>query len=124
LFYTNTQYIDEIPIEKYKPFIQNFLTSKMWSPNRLLKKYYIIITNSMIQLLERVKRSEPMQNSSFSSLSCFDFLSRFCTSLVQNTVISDDHIDIGLKGQREEDAIANIVLYEVFRNYSDRIMKP
>jgi hypothetical protein len=44
--------------------------------------------------------------------------------LVQNTVISDDHLEIGLKGQREEDVIANIVLYEVFRNYSDRIMKP
>jgi len=39
-------------------------------------------------------------------------------------VISDDHLEIGLKGQREEDAIANVVLYEVFRNYSDRIMKP
>jgi hypothetical protein len=41
-----------------------------------------------------------------------------------NTVISDDPYEIGLKGQREEDAIANVVLYEVFRNYADRIYKP
>jgi hypothetical protein len=36
LFYTNTQYTDEMPIEKYKHFIQHWLTSKMWTPNRLL----------------------------------------------------------------------------------------
>ena len=29
-----------------------------------------------------------------------------------------------MKDQREEDAIANVVLYEVFRNYADRIYKP
>lgn len=48
LFYTNTQYNDEMPIEKFKPFIQHWLTSKMWSPNKLLQKYYIIITNGML----------------------------------------------------------------------------
>jgi hypothetical protein len=54
----------------------------------------------------------------------FDILAKFCSSLVLNTVISDDPWEIGLKGQREEDAIANVVLYEVFRNYADRIYKP
>lgn len=96
----------------------------MWSPNKLLQKYYIIITNGLMQLLERVKRSESMHNSSFSPLFSFDILAKFCSSLVLNTVISDDPNEIGLKGQREEDAIANVVLYEVFRNYADRIYKP
>ena len=41
-----------------------------------------------------------------------------------NTVISDDPKEIGSKDQREEDVIANVVLYEVFRNYADRIYKP
>jgi hypothetical protein len=36
LYYTNSQYIDELPIEKYKPYIQHWLTSKMWAPNKLL----------------------------------------------------------------------------------------
>ena len=124
LFYTNTQYTDEMPIEKYKSFVQHWLTSKMWTPNKLLQKYYIIITNGLMQLLERVKRSESMHNSSFSPLFSFDILAKFCSSLVMNTVISDDPYEIGLKGQREEDAIANVVLYEVFRNYADRIYKP
>lgn len=41
-----------------------------------------------------------------------------------NTVISDDPKEIGLPGEPEEDSVANIVLYEVFRNYADRIYKP
>ena len=96
----------------------------MWTPNKLLQKYYIIITNGLMQLLERVKRTESMNNSSFSPLFSFDILAKFCSSLVMNTVISDDPREIGLKDQREEDAIANVVLYEVFRNYADRIYKP
>ena len=124
LFYTNTQYADEMPIEKFKPFVQHWLTSKMWTPNRLLQKYYITITNGLMQLLERVKRTESMHNSSFSPLYSFDILAKFCSSLVVNTIISDDPREIGTKGQREEDAVANMVLYEVFRNYADRIYKP
>ena len=41
-----------------------------------------------------------------------------------NTVISDDPKELGLKGQREEDVMANVVLYEVMRGYADRIYKP
>jgi hypothetical protein len=77
-----------------------------------------------MKLLDRVKRVESMNNSSFSQLFCFDIIAKFCSSLVMNTVISDDPREIGLKDQREEDAVANIVLYEVFRNYADRIYKP
>lgn len=67
---------------------------------------------------------QPLHNSSFSKLFCFDIVAKFCSSLVAHTVISDDPAEIGLKGQREEDALANVVLYEVFRNYADRIYKP
>ena len=124
LFYTNTQYADEMPIEKYKSFVQHWLTSKMWTPNKLLQKYYIIITNGLMQLLEKVKRQEATGNSSFTPLFSFDILAKFCSSLVMNTVISDDPKEIGLPGEPEEDSVANIVLYEVFRNYADRIYKP
>ena len=96
----------------------------MWSPNKLLQKYYIIITNGLMELLTRVKRAEQMQSSSFSPLFGFDILAKFCSSLVLNTIISDEPREIGLKGQREEDAVANVVLYEVFRNYADRIYRP
>jgi hypothetical protein len=39
-------------------------------------------------------------------------------------VISDNAKEIGVKGQKEEHAVANLVLYEVLRNYADRIYKP
>lgn len=65
-----------------------------------------------------------MKNSSFSQLCSFDILAKFCSSLVLNTVISDDAKEIGIKGAREEDTMANVVLYEVLRNYADRIYKP
>lgn len=114
-----------MPIEKYKYFVQHWLTSKMWSPNRLLQKYYIIITNGIISLLEKVKRSDQLGNSSFSPLYSFDILAKFCSSLVINTIISDDPWEIsGGKQQREEDSMANVVIYEVLRNYADRIYKP
>jgi hypothetical protein len=58
LFYSNTQYIDEIPIDKYKNYVQHWLTSKMWSPNKMLQKYYIIITTSIKLVLDKVKRTE------------------------------------------------------------------
>ena len=96
----------------------------MWAPNKLLQKYYIIITNCMLKLLEKVKQSDQMNYSSFSNLCSFDILARFCSSLVMNTVISDDAKEIGVKGAKEEDTVANVVLYEVMRNYADRIYKP
>jgi hypothetical protein len=54
----------------------------------------------------------------------FDLLARFCSNLVLNTVISDVPKEIGLPDQKDEDAIAAVVLYEVFRNYADRIYRP
>jgi len=113
-----------MPLEKFKPFVQHWLTSKSWTANKLLQKYYIIITKGLMQLLERVKRADHGHNSSFTPLFSFDILAKFCSSLVLNTVVSDEAREIGTKGQREEDAVANLVLYEVFRNYADRIYKP
>ena len=66
-----------------------------------------------------------MGSSSFSPLFSFDILAKFCSSLVLNTIISDDAWEIsGGKKQKEEDSMAHIVLYEVLRNYADRIYKP
>ena len=123
MFYATTQYTEELEIEAYRPFVQHWLTSKMWAPNKLLQKYYIIITNALMDLLGRVKASERMRSSSFSPLHGFDLLAKFCSSLVLNTVISDEPSEIA-PGQKEEEAIANVVLYELFRNYADRIYRP
>ena len=39
-------------------------------------------------------------------------------------MISDVPKEIGLPDQKDEDAIAAVVLYELFRNYADRIYRP
>lgn len=70
----------------------------MWAPNKLVQKYYIIITNCMLKLMEAIKRKEGLIESSFSKLHSFDILAKFCSSLVMNTVISDDAKEIGTKG--------------------------
>lgn len=77
-----------------------------------------------MSLLERAKRTEAVNNSSFTPICSFEIVARFCANLVQNTVASDDHEEIGTKGQREEDTVANLVLNEVFRSFADRIAKP
>jgi hypothetical protein len=33
-------------------------------------------------------------------------------------------LEVGLPGAKEEDTMANMVIYEVLRNYADRIYKP
>lgn len=56
LFYANSLYVDEYDFDRYKQFVQHWLTSKMWSTSKLVNKYYILITNSVISLLEKLKR--------------------------------------------------------------------
>jgi hypothetical protein len=56
LFYANTIYLDEYDFDKYKTFVQHWLTSKMWNTSKLINKYYILMTNSLMALLEKMKR--------------------------------------------------------------------
>lgn len=78
LFYTNTLYQDEFEADKYKSFVQHWLTSKMWSTSKLVNKYYIMITNSLMSLLEKMKRQDVFHYSSFLKLNSFHFFAKYC----------------------------------------------
>jgi hypothetical protein len=93
-------------------------------------KYYILVSNALISLCEKMKRNDSFFNSSFSKLVKFQYVAKFCQNIVfnsQNTEASDVlGIEPGMqsKPRREEDAIADIFCYEAMRCFGDRIMRP
>jgi hypothetical protein len=76
LFYTNTLYMDEYDVsgtDRYKVFAQQWLTSKVWTTSKLLNKYYILIANTVIAFIEKLRRDENFHNSSMLRLTSFHF---------------------------------------------------
>jgi len=57
-------------------------------------------------------------------LTNFHIFARFCANLANYTIISDDPKEIVVKGLKEEDAAANMMIYEMIRTYGDRILIP
>lgn len=74
LFYANSIYLDEFDAsgtERFKSFAQQWLTSRLWGANKLLTKYYILIQNTVLLFIEKVKRIDALHNSSLLNLSSF-----------------------------------------------------
>lgn len=96
----------------------------MWNTSKIVNKYYILITNSLMHLLEKLKRQDNYHNSSFVRLNSFHLFAKYCQNLVNYTLISDDSKEIIVKGLREEDSAADMMSYEFQRTYGDRILMP
>ena len=82
-----------------------------------------------MSLLEKMKKQESFNNSSFLKLINFNFFSRFCSNFLNFTMISDDPKDIlkfkhSSDGVREEDSMVDMMAYELSRTYGDRIFFP
>ena len=90
----------------------------------MINKYYILMTNAVMALFDKLKRQEYFHNSTFLRLINFHIFTRFCGNLVNYTLITDDPKEIIIKGQKEEDAVANMMLYEMCKSIGDRIMLP
>jgi len=58
LFYTTTLFCDEINIERYKPFVHHWLTTKSWEQSTLVTKYYILITNALLSMTDKIKKND------------------------------------------------------------------
>lgn len=77
-------------MESFKLFIQSWLTSNYWPVSQLITKFYLLISNSLLMLLEKMKNSENIINNfSYSSLCSFHFVAKFCANLVINSSITD-----------------------------------
>ena len=95
LFYSTTLYCDEIKMESFKHYVQNWLTTGQWPVSSLISKYYLLISNSIMNLLDKMKKAENVvDNFTFTSLTSFHFLVKFCQNLIANTSLVDKKQDV------------------------------
>ena len=125
---TTTIYCEEITVDKYKPFVQTWFTTTCWQTSPLVTKYYILMTNALVNLAQKMKYNEvSFSNSSLSRLHKFQYIAKFCANVVHSSLNTekDDVFNTGqLSERREEDAVADIFCYEAMRTFGDRIMRP
>ena len=132
LFSTTTLYCDEISIDKYKPFVNTWLTTAVWPQSGLMTKFYILVSNALQSLAEKMKRNEGLySNSSLSKIHKFQYISQFCANIVTLSLNTEraDVFNVNTKAdqqhmRREEDAVADIFCYQAMRTFGDRIMRP
>jgi len=67
-------------------------------------------------------RTNDFNRSSFLELTNFHFVAKFCQHLTNFTFLSDVWAELVPKNRREEDAVAEMVSYEIMRTFSDRIL--
>jgi len=89
-----------------------------------------LAVNAITSLLDRMKHSkQAINSSSISKLYKFHFVTKFASNLVFNANNTESKAEVFGLGyefnqRREEDAIAEIFIYEVMRSFGDRIMRP
>ena len=76
----------------------------------------------MLAFLDKLRRTPQLHHASYQRLTSFAFFQRFCGNLIAYTLTIDDQRDLA-PGQKEEDAIAQLISYEMMRVYGDRVMK-
>jgi hypothetical protein len=94
LFYSNSVYLDEndsMGLERYKVFAQQWFTSKLWQTSKLLNKYYILIQNTMITFLDKLRRMDSLHNSSLLRLTSFHLFQKFCTNIVTYSMTLEEN---------------------------------
>ena len=125
---TTTLYCEEITIDRYKPFVQTWFTTTCWQTSPLVTKYYILMTNALVNLAQKMKYNEAsFSNSSLSKLHKFQYIAKFCANVVVSSLNTekDDVFNTGHRtDRREEDAVADVFCYEAMRTFGDRIMRP
>ena len=130
LHHTTTLYCNEIEQDQFKYFIQSWLTSNAWNVSQLVSRFYLLISNSLLTLLDKMEGMATQVNSfSYSNLTGFQYVSLFCSSLVQHSSVTDSRQDVyGLSAEAnaktEEEAVADLFCYEAMRTFGDRMMRP
>ena len=136
VYYASTMYCEEFNTDKIKIFTQHWLTSKMWNTSNLINKYYILLTNSLVHVLDKLKKTESLHRYQIHKLFNFHNISALCHNLTQFTLLTEAFEDkpdplfkkpvkkTDKKERREEDLMAEIFCYEVQRRFTDRILMP
>jgi hypothetical protein len=110
------------------------MTTSTWQSSSIITKYYILVTNALVSLAEKMRRNETMFGySHYSKLHKFHFISNFCSNLVTTSVNTEkddvfnrrnESYELMRSDRREEDALADLFCYEAMRTFGDRIMRP
>lgn len=129
-FYSVNMYAEEITTDRYKTFVQLWLTTTAWQQSHFVTKYYILVTNALISMVEKLEDKEDMFSaSSIMPIHKFAFVAKFCHNIVMLSNLTDSTEMVFGRGadqlgKREEDAIAEIFCYEALRTFGDRILRP
>lgn len=95
----------------------------------MLSKFYLLISSSLLVMLDKMSNAEGLNNFTFSPITSFHFVAKFCANLVINSSFTDSKADVfGLgtasKDRPEEEAVADLFCYEFMRTFGDRLLRP
>ena len=75
LHHTTTLYCNEIEPDQYKYFIQSWLTSNAWNVSHLVSRFYLLISNSLLSLIDKMEgMAATVNSSSYSKLTGFQYV--------------------------------------------------
>jgi hypothetical protein len=116
-YYLNSIYFDELDNDRFRMFVQNWLTNKSWNTSKLVNKFYILITNSLMSIKEKLDFSIT-QNLKLDNFHNFaKFLYNFSTFTL---MLNED----AAAKEKEEEVIAQMLAFELASTFGERIMFP
>lgn len=121
-YYVNSLYFDELDNDRFRMFVQNWLTNKTASnTSKLVNKFYILITNSLMSIKEKITRSEDYSKSQVLPIINFHHFVRLCSNFSHFTLMLSDTL---AEHEKEEDVIAQLLAFELSSTFGDRIQSP
>lgn len=121
-YYINSVYFDDLDNDRFRMFVQNWLTNKSISfTSKLVNKFYILITNSLMSIKDKMSRNDAF--SEFQILPIFNFhhFVRLCNNFSTFSMMLDEQ---NPDNEKEEGIIAKLLAFELSNIFGDRIMNP
>ena len=119
-YYINSIYFDELDNDRFRMFIQNWLTNKSVSnTSKLVNKFYILITNSLMSIKQRMTKNDTFSESQIMPVFNFHHFVRLCTNFSYFTLMLEENVT---ENDKEEYVIAKLLAFELANIFGDRIM--
>mmetsp|Transcript_14686 Transcript_14686/g.16969 ORF Transcript_14686/g.16969 Transcript_14686/m.16969 type:complete len:186 (+) Transcript_14686:1889-2446(+) len=109
-YYVNSIYFDELDNDRFRMFIQNWITNKSWSTSKLVNKFYILITNSLMSIKEKLLKNDRFSESQKLKVFNFHHFVRLLSNLSTFTLMLDEEKNAN---EKEEETIAQLLAFEL-----------
>jgi hypothetical protein len=86
------------------------LTSKSWNASKLVNKFYILITNSLMSVKEKLMRNDHFTETQVLHITNFHHFCRILSNFINFTLMLENE---GHETDKEEDIIAEMLAYEL-----------